>query len=248
MNLNSPAPPGIKETEPDQLEPARLLAGRISKLNCSQLAELMSLSDKLAAETKKNAVSWGKDNRPRLPALFCFTGLFYKFLDAYTLDTTHLKDAQKRIRILSGLYGLLRPLDLIEAYRLEMGQKLTVGHTKTIAGFWKEAVTLLLNKQLKAGEPVVSVAAKEYIKAIDIKKLKGAVIEPVFKEQQADGSYRTVAVHAKKARGALVRYALVNQAQEPSDLTGFSEMGWKAAEKAPESGPWLFTRPARKKG
>ena len=243
MDLCAKVPSHLNPTEPDQLELARVLAKKISRMSHTQLIEQMSLSEKLTAETKNNAALWGLDDRPKIPALFGFTGLFYKSLNASTLNAAQLNDAQKRVCILSGLYGLLRPFDLIEAYRLEMGQKMMVGKTKNLVAFWKETLTTKMNEKLKIGEPIISVAAQEYIKVLDHKKLNGPVISPVFKEQHVDGTYRTVVVHAKKARGELVRYALVNKTRIPRDLMGFNVMGWKAAEAPPEAGPWLFTRP-----
>lgn len=246
MDLTAPVPPFLKATEPQQMEMTRILAEKISKTNRSQLKKLMSLSEKLLTETSENAALWGLKKRPQIPCVFGFTGLLYQNFDAYSLGADQLKDAQKKIRILSGLYGLLRPLDRIEAYRLEMGHQLVVGKAKNIVAFWKETVTARLNEALKTGESILSVAAQEYLKVLDLKKLNSPVISPVFKEQRVDGSFKTVTVHSKKARGALVRYALVNKAQTPSDLMEFSLMGWKATEEPPEAGPWLFTRPETK--
>jgi len=243
MNLNASIPSCLKVTEPGQLEQARLLADRLSRMGRSQLIDLMSVSNKLAEETMVNAALWGVKDRPKIPALFGFTGLVYKSLDAVSLDEFQLDYAQKRLRILSGLYGVLRPFDLIEAYRLEMGHKLVAGKTKNLTSFWKETLTARLNEDLKVGEPVISMAAQEYSKALDQKKLKGPVISPFFKEQSSDGSFRTVVVHAKKARGELMRYALQHKAQFPRDLMGFNALGWEAAQEPPEKGPWLFSRP-----
>ena len=242
MNLNAPVPSCLKVTEPRQLKLARVLAEKVSIMDRSELRELMSLSEKLAVETMANATLWGLDGRPKIPAVFGFTGLFYKHFDFFSLNSSQRSDAQKKIRILSGLYGVLRPFDLIEAYRLEMGKKLVVGNTKTITNFWKESLTAKLNEDLKIGEPIVSVASQEYIKALDLKKLNGPVISPVFKERRADGTFKNVAVHAKKARGEFVRYALIHDAQTPRDLTGFNALGWEATDSPPKRGSWLFTR------
>lgn len=244
MDMSVSIPSGLKVTEPRQMEMTHLLAKKISRLNTSQLVKQMSLSEKLAAKTKENATLWGTVGRPKAPGLFCFTGLLYKNIDVFSFEKSHLRDAQKTIRILSGLYGILRPFDRIEAYRLEMGHKLAVGTTKSMAAFWKETLTAKLNEDLKTSEPVISVAAKEYMKALNLKALNGPVISPVFKEYCTDGTLKTVVVNAKKARGALIRYSVLNKAQTPRDLMGFNEMGWKAVEEPPEEGPWLFTRPA----
>ena len=153
--------------------------------------------------------------------------------------------AQRRLCILSGLYGLLRPLDLVEAYRLEMGSDLRPPAGGNLAGFWRGRLAAALNELLRDGEAVVTVAAQEYMKAVDGAALRGPLIAPVFKEERADGSLRTITVHAKRARGALLRYALTSGARRPADLLGFAEDGWSAAEEPPTSGAWLFTRPER---
>ncbi len=178
-----------------------------------------------------------------IPSLYGFTGLVYQSRAATEFDAAGRRQAQNKVRILSGLYGVLRPFDLIEAYRLEMGHKLSVGKAKNLVEFWKEDLTDMLNEDLKDGEPVVTVAAQEYMKAVDLNRLKGPVIFPVFKEQHADGSLKTVAVHSKKARGELIRYAVVNKARTPKNLLGFNALGWEATQEPPASGPWLFTRP-----
>jgi uncharacterized protein len=243
MNMGSAIPMRLKATQPRQMAEAGKLAKKVAKLNRSELIKLMSLSEKLADETRANSALWGQSDRPTIPALYGFTGLVYKSLDAGSLDADQRRDAQKRVRILSGLYGVLRPFDLIEAYRLEMGQRLAVGKAKNLVEFWKKSLTTTLNEDLKEGEAIISVAAQEYMKALDFKLLKGPVISPVFKERRDDGTLKTVAVHSKKARGELVRYALTSKARRPRDLLGFGALGWEATEEPPESGLWLFVRP-----
>lgn len=243
MNMDAGVPSRLKSTRPRQMDEAARLAGIVAGLNRAQLTKLMALSEKLADETRANSALWGQSDRPEIPCIYGFTGLVYKSLDAPGLDAAQRRDAQKRVRILSGLYGVLRPFDLIEAYRLEMGQKLAVGKAKNLVEYWKESLTAMLNEDLKAGEAIISVAAQEYMKALDFKSLKGPVISPVFKERRDDGTLKTVAVHSKKARGELVRYALTHEAHRPQDLLGFNALGWEATQEPPESGPWLFTRP-----
>ncbi|PID80583.1 hypothetical protein CSB20_06795 [bacterium DOLZORAL124_64_63] len=243
MDLDAPVPPRLRTTEPRQLELARPLAAELAKMSRPQLIRLMGLSEKLADETRANAVLWGGRDRPTIPCLYGFTGLLYKSLDAPSLDAAQRRAIQKRLRILSGLYGVLRPLDRIEAYRLEMGDKLAVGGARNMVEYWRANLTAQLNADLKPGEPIISVAALEYTKALDLKSLKGPLIHPVFKERHADGTLKTVTVHSKKARGALVRFAITSGARAPRDLLAFDALGWEAAEEPPESGPWLFTRP-----
>ncbi len=244
MDLGVSVLPNMATSNPGFQKTAQKLAGMISKMTQPQLAELMSLSGKLAAETHAKFSLWGKAGKLKVPALFGFTGIIYKHLDAPGLNKNQLTFARKHVRILSGLYGLLEPFDLIEDYRLEMGCKLNVGKYSSLTQFWKDKLTAKLNSELASAEPIVSVASQEYMKALDIKKLDHPVIMPAFKEQRLDGSFKNSVVHAKKARGALIRYAIKNRAKSPNDLMGFSEMGWKAAQPPPENGSWLFTRPA----
>jgi len=243
MNLNCSVSSDLDVTEPCFLDKTQLLAKKIAEMSIAQLTDLMSLSDKLAAETRETVLLWGEEGSPKVSALFGFTGLLFQNFDVVSLSKDQLDAAQKKVRILSGLYGLLRPMDMIEAYRCEMGLKLKTGKIKNLTEFWKETLTESLNKDLKENEPIISVASQEYMKALDIKKLNGPVISPVFKEQHPNGAYKNVVVHAKKARGALLRYALENNAEHPQDLAGFNTMGWRATQKAPETGSWLFTRP-----
>ncbi len=245
MDFNTPVPLDISTTDPGLLKTARKLAGKISKMTLRQLAELMSLSDKLAAETHEKFSLWGKAEQSKVPALFGFTGLIFKHLDASGLNKNQLTFARKNVRILSGLYGLLEPFDLIEAYRLEMGCKLAVDGFSNLAQLWEKTLTAKLNKELASGDPIVSVASQEYMKALEIKKLDHPVIMTAFKEKRPDGSFKNAVIHAKKARGAIVRYAIENRAEKPDDLMGFSAMGWKAASPPPANGSWLFTRPAQ---
>ncbi|MBT3178687.1 MAG: YaaA family protein [Desulfobacula sp.] len=247
MDFSVPVLQDVVTSDPDLLRTAQILAGKVSKMTPQQLAELMSLSDKLATQTHERFSLWGKPGQSKIPALFGFTGLIFKHLNASSLSKDQLNFARKNVRILSGLYGLLEPFDLIERYRLEMGYKLAVGGFSNLVQFWREALTVKLNNELTSGESIVSVASQEYMKAIDIKKLDHPVIIPVFKEKHPDGSYKNAIVHAKKARGEIIRYAIENKAEAPKDLMGFSAMGWKAADPPPDEGFWLFTRPVRQK-
>jgi len=245
MDFSTQVLPGMAATDPGFLKTAEKLVNKVSKMSRHQLAAFMSLSDKLAAQTHETFSLWGRPGQPRVPALYGFTGLIFKHLDAGSLTEKSLAFAGKNVRILSGLYGLLAPFDLIEAYRLEMGYKLKTDNHSNLAQFWKKTLTARLNKELSPGEPIVSIASQEYMKALDIKKLSSPVILPVFKEKKRDGSFKNAVVHAKKARGEIVRYAIEKRVEDPKDLMGFSALGWKAAQPPPENGSWLFTRPAQ---
>ena len=245
MDLAAAVPARLKPTEPGQMEAARLLMGPLARISLKRLEVLMGVQGKLADQTRADLALWGREGRARRPALLAFTGLVYKYLDAPTLTAAHWKRAQGSVRILSGLYGLLRPLDLVEAYRLEMGSKVKPRGARNLVDFWKSPVTSALNGELKKGEPVISLAAQEYMKAVDAKVLHGPVVHPVFKERLPDGTLKTAPVHAKMARGALARFALTTGAKKPADFLAFAELGWEAATEPPAAGPWLFIRERR---
>lgn len=245
MDLTQVVPTRLKLTEPVHLEAAQLLAKPLAKVSLARLKTLMTVQGKLADQTRADLALWGQKGRIQKPALLAFTGLVYKYLDAPTLKPVQWKLAQAKVGILSGLYGLLRPLDAVEAYRLEMGSKVKPKGARNLMEFWRPRLTETMNAVVKKGEPILSVASLEYMKALDVKQLPGPVVSPVFKERLPDGSLRTAPVHAKMARGALTRFALTCGAKKPEDLLGFGELGWEAATEPPVCGPWLFVRPHR---
>jgi cytoplasmic iron level regulating protein YaaA (DUF328/UPF0246 family) len=245
MDLGCAVPKGLRATAPVFATEAAGLIKPLQSKSPTALKKLMALSPTLADATKADLMTWGTSGNPSRPAMLAFTGLVYKYLDAPSLTAAEWKTAQGRLRILSGLYGVLRPRDSIEAYRLEMGLKYKPARAANLVAFWKDRITANLNRSLKKGEAVLSVAAQEYLKAVDLKALNGPVITPVFKERQADGGLKTAPVHAKMARGAMARFAIVHAIEDPSAMMDFGDLGWEASEPAPESGPWLFTRPVR---
>ncbi len=245
MDLSAAAPIGLKLSQPHFQDTAAQLMKSVQRLSLPKLTRQMALSAKLADETKAAVVQWGQTGEPLAPALFAFTGLVYKYIDPFSWTAPQVRDAQKRIVILSGLYGLLQPLDEIAAYRLEMGSKFKPPRAPHLVSYWQKKLTTELNSRLKENEPILNLAAQEYTKALDLKALKGPLISPVFKETRPDGSLKNVSVHAKMARGSMVKYVFVSGAKKPADLLGFGELGWEATCEPPASGPWLFTRPAR---
>lgn len=242
MDLTANVPAKLVPTEPVHLETARRLAQPLAKTSLARVEKLMGVKGKLADHTRADLALWGGDGRMKVPALLAFTGLVYKYLDAPSLKAGDWKRAQKSLRIISGLYGILRPLDVVEAYRMEMGSRVKPKGAKNLTEFWRPRLTEALNGELGEGEPVLSVASQEYMKALDAKELIGPVISPVFKEVLPDGSLKTAPVHAKMARGAMARFALTTKAKKPADFLAFSELGWEASEEPPSSGRWLFTR------
>lgn len=242
MDFETPIPPRLAVTDPSFADTARGLVAALRRHDARALARLMDLNPELADETRLRLQRWGAPDSPAIPALYAFCGLVFRHLDAPTLDAAARRRAQRRLRILSGLYGVLRPFDRVEAYRLEMGCRFAPPGAATMVAFWRERLTDALNAELKDGEPVLSVASQEYMQAVDAKRLRGPIVRPVFKELRAGGRLATPVVHAKMARGALLRHALVTGARSPADLLGFSAMGWEAAEAPPQAGEWLFVR------
>lgn len=242
MNCGRGAPRGVRLTRPRFEAEAAELAGQLQGLGQAGLARIMGLSDALAATTRGDLGCWGQPGRPSAPALAAFTGLVFKHLAPLDLSVDAWRFAQRHLVILSGLYGLLRPCDRIEAYRLEMGCAFRPDGHRSLTAFWRPRVTAELNRMLARGEPVLNLAAGEYLKAVDQDALRGPVIWPVFKQRRDDGSLKVVTVHAKEARGLMARWILEREVTDPSALLGFTGAGWEPAADVPEGGPWLFVR------
>ena len=242
MDLVTPAPAGVRGSRPRRQAEAAQLAAKLKGYDRPQIARLMDLGPALAETTVRDLAFWGEPRRPRRPALGVFTGLVFKNLDPWSLPAAVWAAAQDRLRILSGLYGLLRPRDLVEAYRLEMGCKFKPAPRTSLAAFWRPLITADLNRDLKRGETVLNLAAGEYLDAVDVKALKGPLIWPVFKQRRDDGKLKVVTVYAKQARGLMARFVLEHGIDDPAGLMAFTADGWEAAEEPPASGEWLFTR------
>ena len=183
----------------------------------------MHISDKLAQlnwqRNQDFSVPFTTSNAR--PAVYAFSGDVYQGLDAYSLDENKLDTLQKSLRILSGLYGILKPLDLIQPYRLEMGTKLKVGRNSNLYEFWKKELTAHLNSELEDGELFVNLASNEYFFSIDVKSLKTPVITPIFKDWKND-KLKIISFYAKKARGSMVRYIVNTNAVTLEDIKGFN--------------------------
>ena len=208
-----------------------------------ELSDLMDISDKLADLNWQRNQNWKtpfKSTNAR-PAVYAFDGDVYTGLDAYTIPIDKLDALQASLRILSGLYGLLKPLDLIQAYRLEMGTKLPIGENKNLYEFWKPTITKALNKELKKGELFINLASNEYFSAVDEKALKVPVITPDFKDYK-DGKLKVISFFAKKARGMMVRYILDTNVQTIDDLKGFNYDGYQYDANLSKGNHLVFTR------
>ena len=225
------------------LKEARQVHQVLKQKSPKELSELMAISDKLADLNWQRNQEWktpftAKNARP---AVYAFDGDVYTGLDAYSIPTSKLETLQNKLRILSGLYGVLKPLDLIQPYRLEMGTKLPVGESKNLYEFWKETVTKTLNKELKKDELFINLASNEYFSAVDVKALKVPVITPDFKDYK-DGKLKMISFFAKKARGMMVRYIIDTNAQTIDDLKGFNYDGYQFDANLSKGNHLVFTR------
>ncbi len=224
--------PVNRGTQPKFVEEAAQINRKLARMSKQEIANLMRISDKLAdlnysryqefeeKHTKSNA----------RPAVYMFDGDVYSGLDAYSIAEDKIDYLQDSLRILSGMYGILRPLDLIQAYRLEMGTKLPIESDDNLYEFWQEKITESLNKELKKDELFVNLASKEYFKAINTKELKTPVISPVFKDFK-NGKLKIIAFYAKKARGAMARFLVENKVKTKDAIKAFDGMDYRYSEE-----------------
>jgi len=227
--------PTTRSTQPKFLEAAELINKKLEGKSKKAIGQLMDISDKLAElnyqRYKEFEIPFTKQNAR--PAVYAFAGDVYTGLDAYTISSDKLDLLQDSLRILSGMYGILRPLDLIQPYRLEMGTKLTVNRKKDLYAFWKKTLTETLNEELENDELFLNLASVEYFKAIDEKKLKGPVISPVFKDLK-NGELKIISFFAKKARGSMSRFAIDENVKTLEELKGFDYDGYSFSEEYTE--------------
>ena len=216
----------------------------LKKKKPNELMDLMSISDKLADlnwnrnQTRNVSEITAENGRQ---AIYAFNGDVYLGLDAYSLSEEKITILQDKLRILSGLYGLLKPLDLIQPYRLEMGTKLPIGTNKNLYEFWKPIIVKELNSELSNDELFVNLASNEYFDAVDVKKLKVPVITPEFKDYK-EGKLTMISFFAKKARGLMVRYIIDTNAQTMEDIKGFNYEGYAFDANLSDDSKLVFTR------
>jgi len=235
--------PTANFTESLFLKESRQVHKFLKQKSPKDLSELMDISDKLADLNWQRNQDWKMPftSENARPAVFAFDGDVYTGLDAYSIPIEKLDLLQDRLRILSGLYGLLKPLDLMRAYRLEMGTKLAIGESKNLYEFWKPIITKALNKELNKGELFVNLASNEYFSAVDLKTLKVPVITPEFKDYK-DGKLKIISFFAKKARGLMVRYIIDTNAETVDDLKGFNYEGYLFDANLSKGNQLVFTR------
>jgi uncharacterized protein len=235
--------PTQRFTEPQFLDKANTIQKTLKKKKPKDLMELMDISEKLADLNWQRNQDWALPFTPEnaRPAVYAFNGDVYTGLDAYTIPTDKLDDLQDQLRILSGLYGILRPLDLMQEYRLEMGTSIAIGTKKNLYEFWKKTITDALNKELTKDELFINLASNEYFSAVDTKALKVPVITPEFKDYK-DGKLKMISFFAKKARGLMVRYIIDTNAKTIEDLKGFNYEGYAFDANLSKGNKLVFTR------
>lgn len=233
----------LKPTQPHFIEHADFIQKTLKQKSPKYLSELMEISTKLADENWERNQNWKAkpSSKESAPALMAFSGEVYRGLDAKSLDEKSIKYLQKNYRILSGLYGLLKPSDKVMLYRLEMGRKFEFDQYKNLYEFWKDKVTEQLNNELKSKDLVLNLASKEYFKVIDKKQLKAPVIDFDFYEYK-DGKLKTIVVYTKHARGLVTRYCAQNEVKTLDEVKGFNLENYRIAEELSTETKLVFTR------
>jgi uncharacterized protein len=234
-----------KNTTPDFLDDSAELINQLRQLAPDKIGDLMSISPKLATLNSNRYHQWSLpfklDNAKQ--SVLAFKGDVYTGLDAESFNSDELTFAQDHLRILSGLYGILRPLDLIQAYRLEMGTQLNNSRGKDLYAFWGDIITESINQILKKqpNSALINLASNEYFNSIKIDKLNANVITPIFKDQK-NGAYKIISFFAKKARGLMSRYIIQHKLTNPEDIKGFNLAGYSFNASASSKDKWVFTR------
>ena len=241
--LNMQPLPGIEPTQPLFGLEADELAHVMQKLSLDEMQSLMGISANLAKLNADRFASFGAQDKK--PAALAFAGDTYQGLEAATLESEDMAWAQNHLRVLSGLYGVLRPLDAIEPYRLEMGSKLATARGKSLYQYWGSKIAGALNEQAAATNSslLVNCASKEYFDAVDLASLRLPVLTPVFLENK-DGKSKIVSFHAKRARGAMARFIVQNRLRERVDLQGFDVGGYRYQRDQSDADKLVFIRNA----
>ena len=242
LDLETPPTTSLHST-PDFLDHSAQLIERMRQFSPAEVGSLMGISDALSSLNVARYASWTPELTEARQAIMAFNGDVYAGFEARTLQSDQLDYAQSRVRILSGLYGLLRPLDLIHPHRLEMGTRLSTARGKDLYAFWGDTITDALNRT--AGEQgakvLVNLASEEYFKSVRPRQLTVPVITPVFEDWKS-GKYKIISFYAKRARGMLARYAAVNQIRDPQQLKQFDVDGYAYVPEASNDSSWVFRR------
>lgn len=244
MDFETPAPI-FKSSRPEFCDDSDILVRKLRRLSVKDISKLMGVSEKLAEVNVARYKRWrvSPSESASKPALLAFKGDIYAAMDVENYSMKEFNFAQKHLRILSGLYGILRPLDLIQPYRLEMATKLSTDRGNGLYQFWGNQLTHSLDGMLKQEKSgiLINLASVEYMKAIKANQLQADVITPVFKEFRGD-SYRVVAIYAKKARGLMSNHIIQNQMTRVEDLQSFNLDGYRFNSKLSSAKEWVYTR------
>jgi len=250
LDFETPTPIAT-HSDPDFLEDTNSLVEQLRQLSASEISTLMKVSDKLGALNASRYQTWqpNSDRDHAKQAIFAFQGDVYQGLDINSFSTEDCEFAQDHLRILSGLYGILRPLDLIQPYRLEMGTKLAKStklqdlSANTLYEFWQEKPTTAINHQLKKidNQTIVNLASNEYFKAVKSKLLKGNIVTPIFKDWK-NGDYKVISFYAKKARGMMAAYIIKNRLETVDGLKNFTESDYCFSDERSDNDNLVFIR------
>ena len=222
---------------------ARYLNSILKTKSPKELSELMSISSKIADLNFERNHSWSLPftHKNARQAVYAFSGDVYRGLDAYSIDISKIDFLQNSVRIISGLYGIIKPLDLIQPYRLEMGTKLAFDSNKNLYDYWRKNITEQLNSELHDKEPILNLASNEYFKAIDTKVIKTNVYSANFKQLKS-GEFKTIAIFSKKARGMMTRFIIDNNITEVNDIKSFDTDGYRFHKDLSTEKELIFTR------
>ena len=242
LNFKSNLPTKI-HSEPCFLKEANFLNSILKSKKPSEISDLMHISSSLGNLNYERFQQWSpspnKENARQ--AIYAFSGDVYKGIDSYTIKNDKIDFMQNSIRILSGHYGLLRPLDLIQPHRLEMGTKMSFKDYKNLYDYWKKQVSLELNKELSKDEVILNLASNEYFKVIDTKVMDSPIYSANFK-QYRDGDFKTIAMYSKKARGLMTRFIVDNKIDSIDDIKSFNYDGYIFQEDMSSYKDFVFTR------
>ncbi len=245
LDYDTPLP--IQEvSQPPFISQSSLLIDRLKELSNEELEALMKISPKLSELNSARYQEWSAQHAPSATcrqAVLAFKGDVYQGLDAYHWSEEDFQNGQQQLRILSGLYGVLRPLDLLHPYRLEMGTRLTVGEHRNLYQFWGSQVTEHLNKDLTESDnpALINLASNEYYSVVKPKEVQAPIITPDFKDWK-NGKYKVISFYAKKARGMMVKWAIQNKVSSPEDLKGFDVAGYGYNAEMSSGNNWVFSR------
>jgi len=244
--MNFSEPPGTdKHSQPEFVNHSKLIMDRLKKLSSRQIKKLMNLNDNLAEMNYDRYQNWQPEFNMDVAkqAVLAFKGDVFLGIDTGSFSEEDFEFAQNNLRILSGLHGILKPLDLIRPYRLEMGTALKIGRPNNLQEFWKPVITPLLKQTpgFQKDKTIVNLASIEYFSALIPKSIDARVITPTFKEFR-NGTYKPIHIFLKKARGYMVRYIIKNKITDPEGLKLFDEEGYSYNDQLSGADKWIFTR------